>query len=64
MTKYRENMTPEETKRLLDECAKLDEAYSAPTPQNAELGADEAEAAEAAYEQSYDYFNRYVAGDR
>ena len=65
--KYRDNMTPEETAKLLAEIEAQDQAYAevaaheaAYAPKNAE----EADEAAAAWEGSLDYFNRYIAGDR
>jgi hypothetical protein len=54
-------------KKLMAEIEQLDAAYAAiDVERAANAPGDEAEAeeAEAAEEQSLDYFNRYIAGDR
>lgn len=67
MRRYRDNMTPEDTAALLAEVEALDAAYAAAEEMdaaNTPRTEDEWEEAAAADEQSLDYFNRYVAGDR
>jgi hypothetical protein len=62
--KYRDDMTPEELTAFTAELVALDEAYERnpepPTPTTE----DEWLEYEAQEEQSLDYFNRYIAGDR
>lgn len=64
---YRENMTAEDRAALLADCDALDLAYAsaaeADAPQAA-IDATHPEELDAAVEQSGDYFNRYIAGDR
>ena len=54
MTKYRDNMTPEEIAKFLAEVNELDAAYAAAGDLGNPLDDEE----------SLDYFNRYIAGDR
>lgn len=57
--KYRDDMTQEECDALLKEIERLDAIYdnvSYNQPATPEMWA--------AYEQSLEYFNRYIAGDR
>jgi hypothetical protein len=64
--KYRDNMTPEETAQLLADTAALDAAYADADFEAANSANESADAEEieAAHEQSLDYFNHYIAGDR
>jgi hypothetical protein len=68
MRHYRDTMTSEETAALLAESDALDAAYAAAAALDAAEAAAQApvdpEEAAAAEEQSLDYFNRFVAGDR
>jgi hypothetical protein len=65
--KYRDNMTPEEAAQLLAECEAQDAAYKQAAEVDAANAAkypENAEEADATEEQSLQYFNRYIAGDR
>jgi hypothetical protein len=71
--KYRDDMTEAETAELLAEVDALDECYADAERLDAEQraiddflsGQDEADEQRAAdWEASYEYFNRYIAGDR
>ena len=64
--KYRDNMTPKEIEQLLADTATLDAAYADADFEAANSANESADAEEieAAHEQSLDYFNQYIAGDR
>lgn len=67
MLKYRDGMTAAETAAFMKENDALDTAYAeadAIDAQHAPTTDDERELAAAAEEQSLDYLNRHVAGDR